>query len=86
MGGNRYVIMRHNQLRVTIADVMKEVCHDVQLEPQLITIKDVSSTADNARLDVLARGVWALFDSTFIDTFTALFIALFKSSLLLSST
>ena len=48
---------------------MKEVCHDVQLEPQLITIKDEekslsqhSSTADNARLDVTARGVWAPFD------------------------
>ena len=39
----------------------------VQLEPQLIAIKDEekslsqhSSTTDNARLDVSARGVWAL--------------------------
>ena len=53
---------------------MKEVCHDVQLEPQLIAIEDKekslsqhSSIADNARLDVWARGVWALFDLTFID-------------------
>ena len=30
----------HNQVRETIADVMKEVCHDVQLEPQLIAIED----------------------------------------------
>ena len=66
--------MRHNQVRDTIADVMKEVCHDVQLEPQLIAIEDEkkplsqhSSTADNARLDVSARGVWAPFDRTFID-------------------
>ena len=66
--------MRHNQVRDTIADVMKEVCHDVQLEPQLIAIEDEekpvsqhSSTADNARLDVSARGVWASFDRTFID-------------------
>ena len=66
--------MRHNPVRDTIADVMKEVCHDVQLEPQLIAIKDEekslsqhSSTADNARLDVSARGVWAPLDCTFID-------------------
>ena len=72
LGG--YVIMRHNQGRDTIADVMKEVCHDVQLEPQLIAIEDEekplsqhSSTADNARLDVSAREVWAPFDRTFID-------------------
>ena len=72
LGG--YVVMRHNQVRDTIADVMKEVCHDVQLEPQLIVIEDEekplsqhSSTADNARLDVSARGVWAPFDRTFID-------------------
>ena len=66
--------MRHNQVRDTIADVMKEVCHDVQLKPQLIAIENEekslsqhSRTAENARLDVLARGVWALFDRTFID-------------------
>ena len=53
---------------------MKEVCHDVQLELQLIAIEDEEkplsqqfSTADNARLDVSARGVWAPFDRTFID-------------------
>ena len=72
LGG--YVIMRHNPVRDTIANVTKEVCHDLQLEPQLTAIKDEekslsqhSSTADNARLDVSAGGVWALFDRTFID-------------------
>ena len=64
--------MSHNQVRDTIADVMKEVCHDVQLEPQLIAIEyeekplsQHSSIADNARLDVLARGFWSPFDRTF---------------------
>ena len=72
LGG--YVIMRLNQVRDTIADVMKEVCHDVQLEPQLIAIEDEekplsqhSSTANNARLDISARGVRAPFDRIFID-------------------
>ena len=68
-----YVVMRHNQIRDTIADVMKEVCHDVQVEPHLIPIEGESlinsnaSTEDNARLDVSGRGVWAPFDRTFID-------------------
>ena len=64
--------MSHNQVRDTIADVRKEACHDVQLEPQLIAIEDEEkplsqhfSTADNARLDVLARGFWSPFDCTF---------------------
>ena len=67
-----YVVMRHNQIRDTIADVMKEVCHDVRVEPHLIPIESESlinsnaSTEDNARLDVSGRGVWALFDRTFI--------------------
>ena len=29
LGGYQYVIMRHNLVRDTIANVMKEVCHDV---------------------------------------------------------
>ena len=53
---------------------MKEVCHDVKVEPNLIPIdngQDLtnyrSSREDNARLDVPGRGVWSPFDCTFVD-------------------
>ena len=66
--------MQHNQVRDTIANVMKEICHDVQVEPHLIPIEGGSLinsnaiTEDNARLDVSGGGVRALFDRTFIYT------------------
>ena len=60
----------HNCLFVS----MKEVCHDVKVEPNLILIDSGqdstnyrSSGEDNARLDVLGRGVWSPFDCTFVD-------------------
>ena len=72
LGG--YTIMRHNHLRDTVASIMKEVCHDVKVEPNLIPIdsgQDLtnyrSSREDNARLDVSGRGAWSPFDCTFVD-------------------
>jgi len=49
----------------SVADVMREVCHDVQIEPHLLPIDNDSE--DNARLDKLGRGVWAHFDLTFLN-------------------
>ena len=53
---------------------MKKVCHDVKVEPNVITIdssQDLtnyrSSREDNARLDVSGRGVWSPFDCSFVD-------------------
>ena len=34
-----YVIMRHNALRNAEAMLLKEVCHDVKIEPALIPIE-----------------------------------------------
>ena len=66
--------MRHNQLRDTVASIMKEVCHDVKVEPNLIPIdrgQDLTnyrfSREGNERLDVSGRGVWSPFDCTFVD-------------------
>ena len=59
-----YVVMRHNQIRDTITNVMKEVRHDVQVEPHWIPTEGESlinpnaSAEANARLDVSGRGVW----------------------------
>ena len=71
LGG--YVIMTHNHIRDTIANLLRDVCHDVKVEPQLQKINEgdcLSSKTikgDQARLDVSARGVWTPFDKTFLD-------------------
>ena len=50
-----YTIMRHNALRDTEADLMKEVCRDVKIEPALIPIPN-EQTQDQARCDISAQG------------------------------
>ena len=63
--------MRHNKIRLrdSVADMMKEVCYDVQAEPHLLPVDDQNQSTnsrttndENARLDVFGRGVWAPFD------------------------
>ncbi|KAL5266795.1 hypothetical protein ACHWQZ_G003996 [Mnemiopsis leidyi] len=71
-----YVILRHNNIRDTTAKLLEEVCYDVQIEPRLIPINGESgevydtargNIAENARLDVAARGVWSQYDRSFVD-------------------
>ena len=66
--------MRHNEIRDTFAKLMNEVCHDVQIEPQLQTLQGDSiestttCTDDEARLDIKANGFWGQrFERTFFD-------------------
>jgi hypothetical protein len=70
LGG--YVIMRHNRVRDLEADFMKEVCHNVQVEPELLPIErdrlsGGSNTREKARLDVAGVGVWGAYEKTFLD-------------------
>jgi len=55
--------MRHNSVRDSEAQIMREVCRDVQTEPTLLPINENDyqrkvNTANNARLDISARGLW----------------------------
>ena len=62
--------MRHNRVRDLEADLMKEVCHNVQVEPELLPIeKDRlgGNTKKKARLDVAGVGVWGAYEKTFLD-------------------
>ena len=68
--------MRHNRLRDLIAKMLKEVCYDVRTEPHLLKVNDGdcvpphTNTAEQARLDISARGlrgVWTSFDKSFFD-------------------
>ena len=65
--------MSHNRLRDLIAKMLKEVCYDVRTEPHLLKVNDGDcvlphkNTAEQARLDISARGVWTSFDKSFFD-------------------
>jgi len=54
------------------AQIMREVCRDVQNKPTLLPINENDyerkvNTADNARLDISARGLWNSCEKTFFD-------------------
>ena len=70
LGG--YVTMRHNNIRDFEAHLLKEVCKDVRIEPELMPVGSVetgssSNKAEKARLDVSAVGVWSSMERTFLD-------------------
>ena len=67
-----FVIIRHNEIRHFNADLLKKVCNDVQVEPQLQPLNDKqvyngSVTGDEACLDIRARGFWCSCQSAFFD-------------------
>ncbi len=70
LGG--YVSLRHDSLRNTTGELLGKVCRDVTIEPALINVTteqlpNGANTADNARLDVSARGFWTPLDRAFTD-------------------
>ena len=67
-----YTSMRHNSVRDSEAKIMREVYRDVQIEPTLLPINENDfeskvNTADNARLDISATGLWNSCEKTFFD-------------------
>ena len=56
-----YTHIRHNEIRDTFANLMNEVCHDVEIEPKLQPLQGESfvnnstTTEDEARLDIKAN-------------------------------
>ena len=63
--------MRHNMIRDLEANILKDVCKDVRIEPELLPIVGTSTSSNNlalkARLDVSAVGVWSPMERTFLD-------------------
>ena len=66
--------MRHNETRDTFANLMREVCFDVEIEPKLQSLQGESfvntstTTDEDARLDVKASGLWgSRFSRNFFD-------------------
>ena len=66
-----YVIMRHNGVRDLEAELLREVCKDVKVEPELLPIGNIelrgANTAEKASLDVSAVGLWSPMERTFVD-------------------
>ena len=67
-----YTSMRHNSVRGSEAQIMREVCRDVQTEPTLLPINENDyqrnvNSADNPRLDISVRGLWNSCEQTFFD-------------------
>ena len=66
-----YVILRHNRIRDLEASILRDVCKDVKVEPELMPVGSSSITSSNlsekARLDVSAVGIWSPMERTFLD-------------------
>ena len=64
--------MRHNDIRDFEANLLHQVCNDVEIEPYLqpISYETLPASAvesDEARLDVRARGFWRRGQNAFFD-------------------
>ena len=65
-----YVARRHNNLRDINAEMQREVCRDVVVEPQLLplTNEEVEGVqGDRAAPDISSQGLWSTFERTFYD-------------------
>ncbi len=65
-------MFRHNKIRDTNAEFLKQACYDVLVEPELISIENTDfcvqgNNKDKARLDISARGLWGPFQKTMFD-------------------
>ena len=68
-----FICSRHDEVRDITAQMLREVCQDVSVEPPLIQTNgrrfDLQSanTAEDARVDVSARGFWTRGQRAFMD-------------------
>ena len=67
-----FVSLRHNDVRNITAALLKEVCHDVRVEPILQqltgeTFNNLVNVTNEARLDISARGFWVTSQMAFFD-------------------
>ena len=68
-----FVSIRHDDQRDLIANMLSEVCKDIEIEPKLtpLTGEELDSrtanTTNEARLDIRARGVWERGQEALLD-------------------
>ena len=67
------VSFRHDRIRDTTSNILKEICRDVKIEPELTPIaSDYKRQAsgnkqDKARSDISCVGLWSPMERTYID-------------------
>ena len=63
--------MRHNQLQYFTSKALRDVCHDVSIEPflQILSGNESLSKTTNKddKVDVAARGFWVTGQKAFFD-------------------
>ena len=68
-----FISSRHNEVRRITADLLKEICNDVEEEPLLQEVTGelfkakTAKTEKDARLDIAARGFWMRGQRAFCD-------------------
>lgn len=68
-----FISIRHDEVRDLTANMLKEVCTDVCVEPELINLQGeilqhgTANRQDRARVDVSARGFWVRGQRAFFD-------------------
>ena len=67
-----FISLRHNHLRNITATLLKEVCKDIRVEPQLEELTGEilhpsTITGNEARLEICARGFWQADQMAFFD-------------------
>ena len=68
-----FISLRHNRIRNLTATLLREVCHDVQVEPRLQTLtgetfdETTANITDEARADICGRGFWITGQMVFYD-------------------
>lgn len=65
-----FIIMRHNNVRDFEANLLRKVCHDVEVEPPLQPLDGETATGligDEARPDIRAKSFWRPCQNAFFD-------------------
>ena len=68
-----FITIRHNDLCDLTANLLTEVCKDVDIEPQLLPVMGetfenrTANTSNEARVDIKSRGFWVRGQQTFFD-------------------
>ena len=69
-----YTHIRHNEIRDVFANLLDDVCHDVQIKPKILSpdeeifSSNSTTTDDEAQLDIKANGLrGSRFNPTFFD-------------------
>ena len=68
-----FICIRHDEVRDLTTSMLREVCHDVSIEPHLIPLNGehmryrTANTTNEARVDISARGFWSRGQRAFFD-------------------